>query len=76
MKYGQRKAGQKLHLVYELPEGKVTNPICNIKTNGFRMIINVPLGNACKNCLKRLNSKKYNCNDFLRPYYNRLTKQN
>lgn len=70
MRYAQRKSGQKLHLVYELPEGGVTNPVCNTKTDNFRMTINVPLGNACRNCLRRLNSKKYNSNDFLRPYFN------
>jgi len=69
MRYAQIKPGNKLHLVYELPMGGVTNPICGIKVNGnYRMTINVPMGNACKNCLRRLNSKAYNESKFLHQY--------
>ncbi len=63
MLYMQIKAGQKLHLVYEPGEGKddqsliradhVSAPICGrgFDENGnFRMTINVPLANGCKNC--------------------------
>lgn len=70
MRYAQKKPGQKLHLVYELPEGGITQPVCGINVDNFRLTINVPLGKACGNCLRRLNSKKYNSNDFLRPYFN------
>jgi len=64
MKYAQIKAGHKLHLVYEAGEGKdlsslipaghVSKPLCNTKyfTGTYRMTINLPLKNACKNCLR------------------------
>lgn len=71
MLYMQIKGGQKLHLVYEPGEGKdnktlvpanhVSAPICGrgFDANGnFRMTINMPLGNACKNCL-RVYSKRH-----------------
>ena len=61
----QIKSGQKLHLVYEAGEGKykshlieanhISAPICGRgfdKDGNFRMTINVPLANACKNCLR------------------------
>jgi len=63
MRYAQVSAGQKLHLVYEAGEGRdsqhivragyMSNPICGRPApNGYRMTINVPLGNACKRCLR------------------------
>ena len=65
MRYMQIKSGQKLHLVYEpgegvsgdklLPAGYLSAPICGRgfdENNNFRMTINVPLANACKNCLR------------------------
>lgn len=65
MRWMQIKGGQKLHLVYEagegpspdklIPAGRVSAPLCGREFNekgGFRMTINVPLGNACKNCLR------------------------
>jgi hypothetical protein len=51
MKYAQIKSGNKLHLVFEA-EGLVSAPICGIKTNGYRMTINAPLGHSCRNCQK------------------------
>jgi len=69
MRYAQVHKKQKLHLVYELPNGDVTQPVCGKKADNFRMTINMPLGNACKNCLRRLNSKAYNENEFLRTYF-------
>ena len=68
MKYAQVKAGNKLHLVYELPTGGITGPVCGIKTNHFRLTVNLPMGMACKNCRHRLNSKAYNESKFLRQY--------
>jgi hypothetical protein len=67
MRYAQIKTNQKLHLVYEAGEGiddqhliragHLSAPLCH--TNHFegfyRMTINFPLGNACKNCLKVYN---------------------
>lgn len=62
MLYAQYRSGQKLHLVYEPGEGKDTEsiirkghlswPLCGRQdeAGGYRMTINIPLGNACKNC--------------------------
>lgn len=61
MRYAQVKGGQKLHLVYEpgegpdprnlIPAGHLSAPLCGRPVeSGYRMNINVPLGNACKNC--------------------------
>lgn len=65
MRYMQIKPKQKLHLVYEAGEGKdkshlieaghISAPICGRgfdEYGNFRMTINAPLGNACKNCLR------------------------
>jgi len=65
VRYMQIKGSQKLHLVYEpgegisntklIPAGKLSAPICGrgLDKNGkFRMTINVPLSNACRNCLR------------------------
>lgn len=61
MIYAQIKGGQKLHLAYEAGEGKdkqhliragyISDPLCGRQApTGYRMTINVPLVNACKNC--------------------------
>jgi len=64
MRYAQIKSGHKLHLVFEAGEGwsgdklvkagHVSAPLCNEHTfdGRYRMTINVPLANACKNCLR------------------------
>lgn len=64
MRYAQIKGGRKLHLVYEAGEGKdpqhlvpagsLSAPLCNTSwfKGKYRMAINVPLANACKNCLR------------------------
>jgi hypothetical protein len=65
MRYIQHKAGQKLHLAFEI-EGKLTHPICGRKFNNYRMSINVPLGNSCKKCGQRLNNKNFNMVEFIR----------
>lgn len=64
MRYAQIKGGRKLHLVYEAGEGKdpqhlvavghVSAPLCGSPWyfGTYRMIINLPLANACKNCLR------------------------
>ena len=70
MKYMQIRGGQKLHLVYEAGEGRdpqhltpahhVSAPLCGrgfSPTGGYRMLINVPLGNACRRCLKHANQR-------------------
>ena len=70
MKYIQIKGGQKLHLAYEAGEGKtkenlveanhISAPICGRgwdENGNFRMTINVPLGNSCKNCNRVYNAR-------------------
>jgi hypothetical protein len=62
MRYAQIKGGQRLHLVYEGGEGRddqhlvrngfLSQPLCGAKSEGYRMTINVPLGNACRNCMR------------------------
>ncbi len=49
--YAQIKGGNKLHLAFQVND-LLSQPFCGIKTNGYRMAIGVPLGNACKNCLR------------------------
>jgi len=55
MIYAQIKRGLKLHLVHEYEDGEVGQPICGTNADGFRMSINVPLGNACKRCIRVFN---------------------
>ena len=61
MRYAQIKSGQRLHLVYEAGEGRdsknliqagyISHPLCGRDvSSGYRMTINMPLANACKNC--------------------------
>lgn len=69
MIFAQEKGGQKLHLVYELPTGGVSQPICGRIVDRYRMTINLPLGNACKNCMRRIKSKNFNEKAFLKPYF-------
>lgn len=63
MRYAQIKAGHKLHLVFEPGEeyrgevirsGFISAPLCGTPhfKGKYRMTINVPLANACKNCLR------------------------
>ena len=58
LRYAQEKGGQKLHLVYELGEDSVSSKaLCGKTPSNWRMTINVPLGHACRNCLRVLNRK-------------------
>ena len=68
MRYAQIKSKQKLHLVYEpgegvdaqhlIPAGSLSLPLCGRPVdNGYRMTIGVPLGHACKNCLRVYRSR-------------------
>lgn len=63
MRYAQIKGGHKLHLVCEPGEeyrgkliraGQVSAPLCGTSAfkGHYRMTINVPLANACKNCIR------------------------
>lgn len=71
MRYAQIKSGNKLHLVFEA-EGSISNPICGIKTDKYRMTINVPLGHACRNC-SRINNVNGGIN-VKNKFYNSLIK--
>jgi hypothetical protein len=71
MRYMQIRKKQKLHLVYEPGEGVnkehlieagyIGAPICgrgfDKATGGFKMTINVPLANACRNCLRVMEAR-------------------
>ena len=69
MRYAQISSGNKLHLVYEPGEGKddqhivrsghLSSPICGTAhfSGHYRMTCNLPLGHACKNCLRVYNAK-------------------
>lgn len=61
MIWAQHKGGQKLHLACEpgeeykgvvIRKGSLSQPICGKKVDQYRMTINLPLGNVCKNCLR------------------------
>ncbi len=62
MIYAQIAAGQKLHIAYEpgegpdaahlVPAGHLGKPLCGRPLDSYRMTINVPLANACRNCLR------------------------
>ena len=73
MRYMQIKSGQKLHLVYEPGEGRddshlikkgfIGAPICGRgfdDNDKYRLTINIPLGHACKRCLRVYNSRNTN----------------
>jgi len=69
MIYAQIKSGRKLHLAMQPGEefrgeviraGQISKPICGQPAEGYRMTINMPLGNACKKCsaaFRRLGSQ-------------------
>lgn len=59
MRYIQHKSGQKLHLTFEI-EGRLNHPICGRTFEHYRASFNVPLGNSCKMCNKRLENKNFN----------------
>jgi hypothetical protein len=62
MIYAQVKRGQRLHIAYEVGEGKddasivragyISAPLCGrtLPPEGYRMTINMPLRNACQAC--------------------------
>lgn len=63
MRYAQIKSGQRLHIVCEAGEefhgeviraGHVSAPLCGTRhfRGSYRMTINVPLANACRNCMR------------------------
>lgn len=65
MKYAQIRSGLKLHLVCEAGEefrgdvirkGYLSAPLCGTHSfrGAYRMSINVPLGRACKNCVRAM----------------------
>ena len=57
-RYAQAKAGQRLHIVPELGGDSVARTaLCGKHVEHWRMTINVPLANCCRNCTRvnRLN---------------------
>ena len=58
-RYAQAEAGQQLHLVEEFALGSVGRiALCGrTPKKHWRMTINVPLGQACKNCLRKLDKR-------------------
>jgi len=68
MRYLQKNSGNKLHLVYELGDLGLTQPVCGRKFNNYRASFNVPLGHACKSCLKRINSPNFNKQEFIKKH--------
>lgn len=66
MRYAQVESGQRLHLVCEPGEeyrgeiiraGYLSAPLCGRRFNGgYRMTINLPMGHACRNCRRVLDS--------------------
>ena len=73
MTYAQIKGGNKLHLVCQPGEmywgeiiraGHISAPLCRstfFKGN-YRMIINLPLANSCKNCQRVYQNHRF-CNE-------------
>lgn len=68
MIYAQVKRKQKFHLVYEAGEGPddlhlvkagfLSDPICGRPAQGgYRMTVNVPLANECKNCRRVVDAR-------------------
>lgn len=68
MRYAQVASGQRLHLVCEAgeetPDGEVIRagflsaPLCHRPwSRSYRMTVNLPLGHACKNCLRVYRSR-------------------
>ena len=69
MRYAQEKKGQKLHLAFELPTGGLTQPVCGRTVNNYRLTINLPMGQSCNNCKRRLNATSFDEKKFLLPYF-------
>ena len=70
MRYAQISKGRRLHLVYEpgegesadrlIPAGRLSAPLCRTPafSGRYRMTINVPLANACRNCRRIYSSRQ------------------
>ncbi len=52
MRYAQEKRGQKLHLVHTRDEVLELRAICGRTAQRWRITINLPMGMACRNCLR------------------------
>jgi hypothetical protein len=53
MRYAQEKHGRKLHLVDDVNGGVMRQALCGrVAEKGWRMTINVPMGMACRNCVR------------------------
>lgn len=64
MRYIQHKSGQKLHISFEI-DNILTHPVCGRRFNSYRASFNVPLGNACKDCVKIVNNSNFNKKEFI-----------
>jgi hypothetical protein len=64
VRYAQEKGGQQLHLVEEVDldiygDTVKHTALCGKRADsGWRMTINMPLGHACKNCLRVLEARR------------------
>ena len=54
MRYAQEKRRQKLHLVHTRDDEPELRAICGRRVRRWRITINLPMGMACRNCLRCL----------------------
>jgi hypothetical protein len=69
MRYAQHRSGQKLHIVYDLGDLGLTQPICGRVFKRFRMTINAPLGHCCRACMKREVAASFDKDEFISQYF-------
>lgn len=58
MRYAQVGKGQKLHLVEDLGDYGLSQPLCGRQADHFGITINVPLGHVCHNCLRVYDARR------------------
>ena len=56
MKYAQIREGMKLHLVNDYGDLGLGATLCGISPQFYRLTVNVPMGNACRNCMRIYNA--------------------
>lgn len=52
MTYAQERFGMKLHLVDVVNGRPMLTALCGRTVGSWRMTINLPLGHACRNCVR------------------------
>ncbi len=57
--YAQEKGGQRLHIVPVVSGGVSNTALCGKHVHRWRMTINMPLANACHNCVRIDNQRGY-----------------